>query len=1169
MRILNLCFKTTSCIRLTLIVAALLSLPGIFGPAIAGEFSASNGHLDLRQWNPDNGGRVALDGQWELYWQQLLMPSDFDRFDNPKASDYIDVPGLWNKFHENNNKWPGDGFATYRLILENISAKNHALFLKIPEMPTAYRLWANGRIVSENGIVGKNKQEMVPFFFPRIVSLKTDQPRIELVLQVSNFFHKDGGIWHSMEIGTEKNLAAMRDRLVFFDILLFGGLFIMGLYHLGLYALRRQDRAPLFFGLFCLTVGIRSLFVGQRIFYGLVPGLGWDIQQKLEYLLLFLSAPTFFMFFYHLFPKEVSRRFCSIITWCCGFFCVVVVVAPAKIYGHTGNLFQILVYAASFYLAVMMIKIIRYNREGSLLFAGGFAMLMLTVINDTLYTHLIIQTRPMAHFGVFMFIFFQAFLLSKKFSGAFAKVEVISNELAEKNQELVRLDKLKDEFLANTSHELKTPLHGIIGLAESMAEGAAGALASSQQKNISMIVSSGRRLYNLINDLLDFSKIRRSDMALYLQPVDVKSIAELVIAFTTPMVGDRRLEILNTIADDLPPVAADENRLQQIMFNLVGNAVKFTPAGTIEIRAEKKNNDAITVTVRDTGIGIDLKDQKSIFSEFEQVYGSMDRSYGGTGLGLAITQRLVRLHGSEISVDSAPEKGAAFSFCLKIAQGGVPEKSLRKVGSSRFLAGESVLPKYSNPGHETTSPNTAKPEVMSGQSILVVDDEPVNLQLVHNQLTPRGFNVLMAHDGFEALEIIEDAPPDLVLLDIMMPRMNGFEVCLKIRETYSLYSLPVVMLTAKNRLSDLVQGLESGANDYLPKPFYKEELLARVDILLQAKASVERLKKNQLLKEEILRRKQVEEKLRVSQRRLTRMLDSSEDAIIAVSGEGVISFFNQGAEHLFGLSTNEALNQTVDLLFSDSLMKDFKSFISSMAQISNQVSVQVSGTDQSKQTVSVTGKKQDGRTFPAILYISGFTIGPDRMFALVVRKRPKVESPAAGDKYQMAVHPVEPVEESPFKAVHAIEHALNQIFDYPEEQAAEELMALRSLDPALDSVEDQLSDDDAAQNKLHETLVQLMNASLRHWEDITGKTKVDLAEESRIWKAYLDRGTWKTRTLDKYLKLETLPKKPRWREVVRTANFVLSNCDPGADAKDEIQALIDQTEAILRQKNRS
>jgi two-component system sensor histidine kinase ChiS len=1081
------------------------------------------------------------------------------------SADYIDVPGLWNSYPQNINQWPGDGFATYRLILDNVPVKNIPLFLKIPEMPTAYRLWANGRVVSENGVVGKNKQEMKPFFSPKIVPLKNDQSTIELVLQVSNFFHKDGGIWHSMEIGTDQDLAAMCDRPVFFDMLLFGGLFIMGLYHLGLYALRRQERAPLYFGLFCLAVGIRSLLVGQRIFYGLVPGLDWEIQQKMEYLLLFLSAPAFFMFFYHLFPAEVSKKFCSMITWCCGIFSVIVILAPAKIYGHTGNLFQILVYAAATYLAIVMVKIIQQKREGSLLFAGGFAVLMLTVINDTLYTHLIIQTRPMAHFGVFMFIFFQAFLLSKKFSEAFAKVEVISDELAVKNQELVRLDKLKDEFLTNTSHELKTPLHGIIGLAESMMEGAAGVLASAQQKNISMIASSGRRLFNLINDLLDFAKIRRNDMELHLRPVDLKSIADLVVAFTTPMVGKRPLKIVTTIPDNLPSVDADENRLQQVMFNLVGNAVKFTHSGTIEIRAEKKN-EAITVTVQDTGIGIAEKDREKIFSEFEQAYGSMDRSYGGTGLGLAISQRLIRLHGSEITVESAPEKGSAFSFVLSISKNEICEKKLPELVYSRFLEGESSVSLHYASERPVTRAEAFPPEHGAGQfgqSILVVDDEPVNLQLVYNQLTPRGFNVLLAHDGFEALEMIADELPDIVLLDIMMPRMNGFDVCLKIRETHSLYSLPVIMLTAKNRLSDLIQGLESGANDYLPKPFYKEELLARIDILLQAKASVERLKKNQLLKEEIHRRQKIEEKLRVAQRRLARMLDSSEDAIIAVNAEGVISFFNQGAEHLFGFSTNEVLNQTVDLLFSDSLMKDFQGFISSMSEISTPVS----HADQSKQTVSVTGKKHDGATFSAILYISGFMIGPDRMFTLVVRNRLKTKLYYDGGKYPAGCDPVEPVEETPFKTVLAIEHALNQIFDSSDVRQ-EEVVELRNMDPALDSVEDQLPGDAANQNSIHEILVGLMNVSLRHWEDLTGKTKVDLAEESRIWKAYLDRGTWKTRTLDKYLKINTLPKKPRWREVIRTANFVLSNCDPGADAKDEIQSLIDQAETILRQKNR-
>ncbi len=291
------------------------------------------------------------------------------------------------------------------------------------------------------------------------------------------------------------------------------------------------------------------------------------------------------------------------------------------------------------------------------------------------------------------------------------------------------------------------------------------------------------------------------------------------------------------------------------------------------------------------------------------------------------------------------------------------------------------------------------------------------------------------------------------------------------------------------------------------------------------------------------------------------MLDSSEDAIIAVNSEGVISFFNQGAEHLFGFSTNEVLNQTVDLLFSDSLMNDFKGFVSSMSEIL----IPVSNADQSKQTVSVTGKKYDGATFSAILYISGFMIGPDRMFTLIVRNQPEKQASYEGEKYPAACDPMEPMEGTPFKAVLAIEHALNQIFDYSEVQQ-EEMVELRNMDPALDSVEDQLPEDSAGQDNLNEILVGLMNVSLRHWESNTGKTKVDLAEESRIWKAYLDRGTWKTRTLDKYLTLETLPKKPRWREVIRTANFVLSHCDPGVDAQDEIKSLVSQAEVILRQK---
>jgi two-component system sensor histidine kinase ChiS len=234
------------------------------------------------------------------------------------------------------------------------------------------------------------------------------------------------------------------------------------------------------------------------------------------------------------------------------------------------------------------------------------------------------------------------------------------------NRRLQELDKLKDEFLANTSHELRTPLNGIIGLSESLLDGAAGPVPESMRKYLEMIAYSGKRLANLVNDILDFSKLKNHTLQLHRRPVDVHECVQILLKMTEPLVGTKELELINAVPESLPPVLADEGRLQQILYNLVGNAVKFTDQGSVTVSA-KHEHDRVVIDVVDTGIGIPPEQATKIFESFEQVDGTDNRKYGGTGLGLAITKRLVELHGGAISVCSTPGVGSRFRVKLPLA----------------------------------------------------------------------------------------------------------------------------------------------------------------------------------------------------------------------------------------------------------------------------------------------------------------------------------------------------------------------------------------------------------------------------------------------------------------------------------------------------------------------
>ena len=468
--------------------------------------------------------------------------------------------------------------------------------------------------------------------------------------------------------------------------------------------------------------------------------------------------------------------------------------------------------------------------------------------------------------------------LAHSFNVMAAEVYAREAGLKQAQEALQKTDKLKDEFLANTSHELRTPLNGIIGIAESLIEGATGKLSPGTISNLTMIVTSGRRLANLVNDILDFSKLRHQTITLQLKPVALREIAEVVLTLSKPLVRHKNLQLINTIPPDLPPVMADENRLQQILQNLIGNAIKFTDSGRVEVSAQlvrsardeeietwregeripaskvaaqsamQNLKSTIQITVTDTGIGIPEDKLDRIFESFEQADGSTARIYGGTGLGLAITGKLVELHGGEIWVESSLDQGSRFTFTLPVSQVSESGSFGTAVSSLRYqLPSSSVLrPVFSvyDPGQSMDDEEqmTRNEELVLADlreqlaheqqlryKILVVDDEPINRRVLVNHLSLYHYEVTEASSGFEALSLLaEGFKPDLILLDVMMPRMTGYEVTCKIRETWQANELPIVLLTARNQVSDLVVGLEAGANDYLTKPIAKDELLARI-----------------------------------------------------------------------------------------------------------------------------------------------------------------------------------------------------------------------------------------------------------------------------------------------------------------------------------------------------
>lgn len=393
----------------------------------------------------------------------------------------------------------------------------------------------------------------------------------------------------------------------------------------------------------------------------------------------------------------------------------------------------------------------------------------------------------------------------------------------ELTSELKRLNRLKDDFLANTSHELRTPLHGMIGISESLMDGAAGTLSPEVEYNLSLVVGSGKRLMTLINDLLDFSRLKEEQIEIERKPVDIRQVADIVLSMCQPLVKNKELKLVNLISDDFTLVRGDENRLEQVLYNLVGNAVKFTVRGQITVSGECRGEYA-WISVRDTGVGISQDNIKRIFNAFEQVDGSVSRHFGGTGLGLTISKKLIERHGGVLDVNSVPGEGSTFTFSIPVS-----DKSLPLERAALFQQTVS---------HLKVSP-VQVPSESAGYRILVVDDEEVNLQVLMNHISLAGISVDLCTNGFDALNRVQESSYDMVIADLMMPGMSGYELCARLRENYTATEMPVLILTARSRIEDLLLAFKAGANDYISKPFNKEELMARVQTLLTLKKSVE------------------------------------------------------------------------------------------------------------------------------------------------------------------------------------------------------------------------------------------------------------------------------------------------------------------------------------------
>jgi signal transduction histidine kinase/ActR/RegA family two-component response regulator len=401
------------------------------------------------------------------------------------------------------------------------------------------------------------------------------------------------------------------------------------------------------------------------------------------------------------------------------------------------------------------------------------------------------------------------------------RVEERTRELIRANAKLEHANRIKDEFLATMSHELRTPLNSILGMSELLLEQRRDPLSAQQQRALSIVESSGRHLLELINDILDVSKIEAGKLVFHPETVEIAQICQASLTFVKTQAMKKSIKLTLEKDKTVSKIHADPQRLKQILINLLTNAVKFTPDHgqvTLEVQADA-DQDLIQFHVIDTGIGIAVEDLKQLFQPFVQVESKLNRKFEGTGLGLALVQKLTDLQGGSVDVESTVGKGSRFTINLKMGQA--------------FVARQETLESQGSVG-ESQAADPAEKSLDHG-TVLLAEDNLSNVLTMGDYLMSHGYQVAFASDGLEAIAKAIEIQPDIILMDIQMPVVDGLEAIGRLRSDPRFISTPIIALTALAMPGDRERCLEAGANEYLSKPVGLKELVKTIKSFVQPK----------------------------------------------------------------------------------------------------------------------------------------------------------------------------------------------------------------------------------------------------------------------------------------------------------------------------------------------